>query len=109
MLYWARWPHTGEIMLLLIVPLPLYLFGQARTGWRDFPRQLAGAWWMVAYFAVLVALSFVGSPQFGGLGWLSYGWDQACVAVMALVFYYWGRRSGWRTPALAALEAARAR
>jgi amino acid transporter len=108
MLYWARWPHTGEIMLLLIVPVPLYLYGQARTGWRDFPRQLAGAWWMVAYFAVLVALSYAGSREFGGLGYLSYGWDQACVALMALVFYYWGRRSGWHTPALAALEASRA-
>jgi hypothetical protein len=96
-------------MLLLIVPVPLYLIGQARTGWRDFPRHLAGAWWMIAYFAILVALSFLGSPEFGGLGYLSYGWDQACVAVMALVFYYWGRRSGWHTPALAALEASRAR
>ncbi len=64
---------------------------------------------MIAYFAILVALSFLGSPEFGGLGYLSYGWDQACVAVMALVFYYWGRRSGWHTPALAALEASRAR
>jgi amino acid transporter len=108
MLYWARWPHTGEIMLLLIVPVPLYLYGQSRTGWRDFPRHLAGAWWMVAYFAVLVALSFAGSREFGGLDYLSYGWDQACVALMALVFYYWGRRSGWHTPALAALEASRA-
>jgi amino acid transporter len=108
MLYWARWPHTGEIMLLLIVPVPLYLIGQARTGWRDFPRHLAGACWMIAYFSVLVALSFVGSTEFGGLGYLSYGWDQACVAAMALVFYYWGRRSGWHTPALAALEASKA-
>jgi amino acid transporter len=109
MLYWARWPHTGQIMLLLIVPLPLYLYGQAKSGWRDFARHLAGAWWMMAYFVLLAALSFIGSTEFGGLGLLSYGWDQACVAVMALVFYYWGRRSGWHTPALSALEASRAR
>ena len=109
MLYWARWPHTGEIILLLIVPVPLYLYAQARIGWRDFARHLAAAWWLIGYLAVLAALSFVGSEEFGGLGYLSYGWDQACVAVMALVFYYWGRRSGWHTPALAALEAARAR
>jgi amino acid transporter len=109
MLYWARWPHTGQIMLLLIVPLPLYLYGQAKSGWRDSARHVAGAWWMMAYFVLLAALSFVGSREFGGRGYLSYGWDQACVAGMALVFDYWGRRSGGHTPALAALEASRAR
>ena len=96
-------------MLLLIVPLPLYLYGQARSGWRDFSRHLAGAWWMIAYFAVLVALSFAGSREFGGRDYLSYGWDQACVALMALAFYFWGCRSGWHTPALEALEASRSR
>ena len=107
MLYWARWPHTGEIMLLLILPLPIYLHSQARVGWRDFRRHLAGAWWMIAYFAALVALSWGGSQEFGGRGLLKYGWDQLCVALVALAFYFWGRRSGWRTPALLAMEDSR--
>ena len=34
MLFWARWPHTGEIMLLLILPLPVYLYYQAKGDWR---------------------------------------------------------------------------
>jgi hypothetical protein len=33
MLFWARWPHTGEIMLLLILPLPVYLYYQGEAGW----------------------------------------------------------------------------
>src|SRR5271154_7125106 len=78
MLFWARWPHTGQIMLLLILPMPVYLYGQARSGWRDFARHVAGAWWMMAYFVLLAALSFVGSREFGGRGYLSYGWGQAC-------------------------------
>ncbi|HTV98410.1 MAG TPA: APC family permease [Steroidobacteraceae bacterium] len=104
MLYWARWPHTGQIMLLLVLPLPVYLYSQARVGWRDFGRHLSGAWWMIAYLGAVVALSWAGSKQFDGQGYLGYGWDQLIVAMVALAFYHWGVRSGWHTPALASLE-----
>jgi amino acid transporter len=100
MLYWARWPHTGEIMLLLILPLPVYLYYQAQVEWRDFARQLRGAWWLMAYLTAVVALSWAGSKEFEGRGYIGYGWDQLCVALTALVFYFWGVRSGWRTPYL---------
>jgi amino acid transporter len=43
LLYWAKWPLTGEIILLMTVALPIYLYYQAKTGWPDFGRQLRGA------------------------------------------------------------------
>src|SRR6266436_4324165 len=49
MLFWARWPHTGQIMLLLILPMPVYLYYQAKSGWLNFDRQLRGSWWLIAY------------------------------------------------------------
>jgi amino acid transporter len=104
MLYWARWPYTGEIMLLLILPLPVYLYYQAKAQWRDFGRPLRAACWMFTYLLALTGLSWGGSREFGGHDYLSYGWDQLCVAVAALVFYGWGLRSGWRTPGVEALE-----
>jgi hypothetical protein len=52
MLFWARWPHTGQIMLLLILPLPVYLYYQAKGNWRDFGRQLRASWWLFAYLIV---------------------------------------------------------
>ena len=76
---------------------------------RDFRRHLNGAWWLVSYLAAVVALSWAGSPQFEGRGYIPYGWDQLCVAVVSLIFYRWGIRSGWRTPALVALEQSEAR
>jgi amino acid transporter len=100
MLYWARWPHTGEIMLLLILPIPVYLYYQAKAGWRDFRRQLRGAWWLIAYLAAVAALSWAGSKEFAGHDYIGYGWDQLCVALAALVFCLWGVRSGWRTPSV---------
>ena len=102
MLYWARWPHTGQIMLLLILPMPIYLYSQAQGKWLDFGRHLKGAWWLIAYLAAIVALSWAGSKEFEGRGYIGYGWDQLCVVLVALCFFFWGIRSGWRTPALAA-------
>jgi amino acid transporter len=104
MLFWARWPHTGEIMLLLILPMPVYLYYQGKAHWRDFSRQLRGAWWLIAYLTAVVALSWAGSKEFEGHGYIGYGWDQLCVALTSLAFYAWGLRSGWRTPGVEAAE-----
>jgi amino acid transporter len=104
MLFWARWPHTGEIMLLLIFPLPVYFYYQAKGNWLDFGRQLKAAWWLLAYLIVITVLSWAGSKEFEGKDYIKYGWDQLAVALTSLAFYFWGVRSGWRTPAIIALE-----
>jgi amino acid transporter len=104
MLFWARWPHTGQIMLLLILPLPVYLYYQAKGNWRDFGRQLRASWWLLAYLITVTVLSWAGSKEFEGHNYIGYGWDQLCVAVASLAFYFWGVRSGWRTPAVIAVE-----
>jgi amino acid transporter len=104
MLFWARWPHTGQIMLLLILPLPVYFYYQAKGNWRDFGRQLKASWWLFAYLVAITILSWAGSKEFEGHDYIGYGWDQLCVAITALCFYFWGLRSGWRTPAIIAVE-----
>jgi amino acid transporter len=104
MLFWARWPHTGQIMLLLILPLPVYLYYQAKGKWLDFARQLRASWWLFAYLIAITILSWAGSKEFEGHDFIGYGWDQLCVAVTSLAFYFWGVRSGWRTPAVVAVE-----
>jgi amino acid transporter len=100
MLYWARWPYTGQIMLLLVLPLPVYLYFQSKIDWPQWRPNLRGAWWLIGYLVALSLLSWAGSREFGGRGILAYGWDQLCVAVTALFFCVWGVRSGWRTPAI---------
>lgn len=93
-------------MLLLVLPMPLYAYYQARSGWLSFRSQLRGAWWLLAFLVAIIALSWAGSTEFNGHGLLHSGWDQLSVAVAALCFYFWGVRSGWRTPALEAEESA---
>ncbi|MBT2145568.1 MULTISPECIES: APC family permease [unclassified Rhodanobacter] len=104
LLYWAKWPLTGEIILLMVVALPVYFYYQAKSGWHDFGRQMKGAWWLVFYLPTLALVSWAGSTIFGGKGYLSYGMDLAVVAVIGLVFYLWGVKSGWRTPSVEAAE-----
>ena len=106
MLFWARWPQTGQIMLLLILPLPVYFYYQAKGAWKDFGRQLKASWWLAAYLVAITILSWLGSKEFGGQGFIPYGYDQLCVAIAAVAFYFWGLRSGWRTPEIDALEQA---
>jgi amino acid transporter len=96
-LYWAKWPLTGEIILLMIVALPVYFYFQAKSGFSGFNQDLKAAWWLVAYLPVMAILSLIGSKEFGGMGVLPYGWDMLVVIVCALIFYYWGVHTGYRT------------
>jgi amino acid transporter len=104
LLYWAKWPLTGEIILLMVVALPVYFYYQAKAGWHDFGRQMKGAWWLVFYLPTLALVSWAGSTTFGGKGYLSYGVDLVVVAAIGLVFFLWGVKSGWRTPSVEAAQ-----
>jgi len=102
MFYWSRWPHTGQIILLLLLPLPVYFYYQGQAAWKHFGANLRAAWWLIAYLVAMAGLSWAGSTEFEGTGLIAYGWDQFSVAIAALGFYFWGLRSAWQTPALAA-------
>ena len=100
LLYWARWPLTGEIILLMVVALPVYLFYQAKQRWVGFLEQLRASWWLIFYLPSIACISWAGSARFGGRDYLISGWDLVVVAVFALIFFVWGVRSGWTTPAV---------
>jgi amino acid transporter len=100
LLYWAQWPLTGEIMLLIVIALPLYLYYQAKSRWVDFARQLRAAWWLIVYLPTVAFVSWAGSAKFGGHDYLTWGWDLVVVAALGLIFFIWGVKSGWSTPAV---------
>jgi len=100
LLYWAKWPLTGEIILLIAVALPVYLYYQARDRWADFARHLRASWWLIVYLPTIALVSWAGSARFGGRDYLTWGSDLAVVAALGLIFFVWGVKSGWSTPAL---------
>lgn len=96
-LYWAKWPLTGQVIFVMIIGLPMFLYYQAKDGWQGFGRHVKAGAWIVTYLFYMMMLSYMGSPKFGGRGWIPYGWDMVVVAASSLVFYAWGVRSGWAT------------
>jgi amino acid transporter len=104
LLYWARWPRTGEIILLMVVALPVWFWYAVRRGGGDLLLQVRGALWLIFYLPAVAALSWAGSEKFGGHGYLSYGWDLAIVAAVAIGFFVWGLACGWRTPEVEAIK-----
>ncbi len=99
-LYWARWPLTGQVIILVIGALPLYVYYQAKAGWKTFVRELRAAGWLIGYLPAMALVSWLGSEAFGGIGLLPEGLDMAVVAAVAFAFYRLGVCSGYRTPYL---------
>jgi amino acid transporter len=105
-LYWAKWPLTGEVIFVMIAGLPIYFYYQSRAGWAGFKQHLKSGLWLVAYLLWMALLSYLGSSKFGGTDTIPYGLDMLVVAVSSLFFYGWGVRSGLAAPAvLASAEA----
>jgi amino acid transporter len=100
LLYWAKWPLTGQIIPLIVAALPVYLFYQAKNRWADFGRQLRASWWLIVYLPSIAFVSWAGSARFGGRDYLTWGWDLVIVAALGLLFFIWGVKSGWSTPAV---------
>ncbi|UZH07867.1 APC family permease [Heyndrickxia coagulans] len=104
-LYWARWPLTGEVFLIIMIGLPIYFYYQAKRKWKSFSKNFKSGIWMVAYLIVMMGISYFGSEKFGGLNMIPYGWDMVLIAFVSLGFYIWAVKSGYETPDL--LEAAK--
>ncbi|MFH8406964.1 APC family permease [Streptomyces sp. NPDC018019] len=104
-LYWGRWPLTGKVILIMAVGLPVWAWYELRKPWAELKPHLKAGAWMVAYLLVMACVSYMGGTEFGGKGYLPPGWDIVVVAVIGLVFYFWGVRSSWRNPTLVQAEA----
>ena len=65
-----------------------------------FARQLRASWWLIFYLPAIALASWAGSARFGGHDYLTWGWDLVVVASLGLIFFIWGVRSGWSTPAV---------
>ncbi len=100
LLFWARWPLTGQMFLLLLLGFVIYFYYQYKQGWPQFQQQLKAAWWIFAYLIGLTLISWLGAAEFGGLGYLSPLASHVVVIVFAIVIYFWAVRSAWRTPAI---------
>lgn len=98
--YWSDW---GTVSWLLGLQLGMFLIyilcrltsagGRAKLG-----REVYSSLWLVAFYVLLIATSYLGT--FGGRGLIAHPWDSLSVTAIALGIYYWGARTGLPTPLL---------
>jgi amino acid transporter len=103
-LYWARWPLTGQVLIVMLVGLPIYFYYEAKNGSEVFKKNFAAGIWLVTYLLFMMAVSYLGSSKFGGHDVIPYGWDMLVIAVFSFLFFIWGVRSGFMTDPLKQAE-----
>lgn len=92
-IYWAMWPTTAEVILIIILGLPIYFFYEYKMNWKNTKKQIGGSLWIIVYLILLAAMSFVGSKEFKGMNWIHYPYDFIAIIVLSLIFYKIGSSS----------------
>lgn len=92
-IYWAMWPTTVEVILVIVIGLPLYYFYEYKAGFVNTRKAFWSSLWMITYLAFLSLASYGGSREFNGMNWIHYPYDFLVIIIAALVFYYWGVKS----------------
>lgn len=92
LLYWSKWPFTGETLGVLFAGAIVYA-GYVLAGRRSATSVRYGAW-LIVYLVAMAALSFLGAKRFGGVGVIPFGWDILAVAAVSMAIYRWGIRQG---------------
>jgi amino acid transporter len=92
--YWSSWQTVSWLLGLQIVLFAIYVLCRLPSpdGRARLRQEVYSSWWLVAYYALLIALSWLGT--FGGRGIIGHPWDTAAVALAGLLIYYWGARTG---------------
>lgn len=91
--YWAMWPTTVEVILVILLGLPFYFYYEYRAGWVDTRKAFWSSMWMIVYLIFISIMSYGGSHQFNGVNWISYPYDFLVIILASLAFYYWGVKS----------------
>lgn len=91
--YWAMWPTTIEVILIILIGLPIYFYYERRLGWPETKKHIKSSLWLLLFLGVLALLSYFGSTEFGGIGLIKYPFDFIILIIVSLIFYYYGIHS----------------
>lgn len=103
-IYWTMWPTTIQVIFVIILGLPIYLYYEIRYQNASLKKQLKGFWWMLGYLVFISTMSYVGSTGFGGQDWIKYPWDFLVIIIASYLFYLWAIRSRLAKVEPAAIE-----
>lgn len=103
-IYWSMWPTTIQVIFVIALGLPVYIYYELKYQKSDLHEQLQHAWWIIVYLVGMSLMSYCGSSGFGGQDWIKYPWDFVLIIVVSLLFYYWGIHTSKNKPDPAAVK-----
>jgi len=92
-IYWSMWPTTIQVIFVITLGLPVYIYYEIRYQHSNLKDQLKHAWWLIVYMIFISVMSYVGSTGFGGRDFIKYPLDFVVIIVASLLFYWWGVKS----------------
>lgn len=95
-IYWSMWPTTIQVIFVIALGLPIYIYYEIRYQHSDLKEQLKHSWWLIGYMIFMSIMSYVGSEGFGGRNFIPYPIDFVVIIIASLAFYYWGINSSMK-------------
>lgn len=89
-IYWTMWPTTIQVILVIAMGLPIYLYYEIRYQHRSWQGQLRGATWLIVYLVFISFMSYLGDKGFGGRWSIQYPLDLVVIAIVSYLFFLWG-------------------
>ncbi|TSO25791.1 APC family permease [Lactobacillus sp. LL6] len=89
-IYWSMWPTTIEVIFVIALGLPVYIYYEVKYQHSDLKSQLKHSWWIIIYLVFMSIISYLGSEGFGGQNFIKYPFDFVIIIIASLIFYYWG-------------------
>jgi hypothetical protein len=98
MLYWSSWPLNGEVILVVLLGVPVYIYYAIKRG-EQIKQQLSKCVWIISYLVFVGAFGYFGCKDFGGLGIIpgTFIADHVLLAFFSLIFFAWGVRVSFKT------------
>lgn len=95
-IYWSMWPTTVQVIFVIALGLPVYIYYEIKYQHSNLKMQLLDAYWLIAYLIFISIISYIGSNGFGGINVIAYPWDFVVIIICSLAFYYWGIKSSMK-------------
>ncbi|MCQ6267735.1 APC family permease [Fictibacillus sp. WQ 8-8] len=93
--YWSGWKTISWLIGSQLLMFVIYLLFSKYVPKKDvsLAQQLKSSWWLVAYYVMMLIISYIGSFG-GGIGVLSNPFDLIIIAIGSLLIYFWAKHSG---------------
>ena len=95
-IYWSMWPTTVQVIFVIALGLPVYIYYEIKYQHSNLKTQLLHAYWLIDYLIFISIISYIGSNGFGGINVIAYPWDFVVIIICSLAFYYWGIKSSMK-------------